>query len=83
MAKGKEPADDGRIISEFAKNNRGEVIRVRLSEFKGRELIDIRTWYRAEDGELRPSSKGISFNSELFPELKAAVDKLSEELEIG
>lgn len=80
MAKATEPADDGRIIAEFQKNSR-EIIRVRLSEFKGRELIDIRTWYTADDGEWRPSSKGVAFNSELFGELKAAVEKLGQELE--
>ena len=82
MARASEPADDGRIIAAFMKNSR-EMIRVRLSEFKGRELIDIRTWYTGEDGEWRPSSKGVAFNSELFGELRAAVDKLGEELEAG
>lgn len=82
MARASEPADDGRIIAEFMKNSR-EMIRVRLSEFKGRELIDIRTWYTGEDGEWKPSSKGVAFNSELFGELRTAVEKLAVELEAG
>jgi hypothetical protein len=82
MARASEPADDGRIIAEFMKNSR-ELIRVRLSAFKGRELIDIRTWYTGEDGEWKPSSKGVAFNSELFGELRTAIDKLAEELEAG
>lgn len=80
MAQASQPADDGRIIAEFRKNSR-EIIRIRLSDFRGRELIDIRTWYQVEDGEWRPSGKGVAFNSELFAELKTAVDKLGEELQ--
>jgi hypothetical protein len=80
MAKASAPADDGRIIAEFMKNSR-ELIRVRLSEFRGRELIDIRTWYTGEDGEWKPSGKGVAFSSELYNELKEAVEKLGSELE--
>lgn len=80
MPRASETADDGRIIAEFQKNSR-EIIRIRLSEFKGRELIDIRTWYTGDDGEWRPSSKGVAFNSELFHELKSAVEKLGDELQ--
>ncbi len=82
MAKANESVDEGRIIAEFQKNSR-EIIRIRLSEYRGRELIDIRTWYTGEDGDWRPSSKGVAFNSELFHELKTAVDKLGEVLEAG
>ena len=54
----------------------GEVFRVRLLSWKGREFVDVRRWYTA-DGELRPTPKGIRFNSELagpLAELLAKVD---------
>jgi hypothetical protein len=43
---------------EFRLNAR-EVIRAAVSEFNGRENIDIRRWYRAENGEIRPTPKGL------------------------
>ena len=54
----------------------GEVFRVRLLSWKGREFVDVRRWYTA-DGEPRPTPKGIRFNSELagpLAELLAKVD---------
>lgn len=53
-----------------------ERIRIARSEFKGKELIDIRQYYQAEDGEWRPTKKGINLTFEKFEELKNAFDQL-------
>lgn len=38
--------------------NRTEEMRVTLDEFRGmRALLNVRVWYRAEDGEMRPASR--------------------------
>ena len=45
---------------DIQKNSR-EVIRVSASEYEGHDLIDLRVWYD-DDGEMKPTKKGISFN---------------------
>lgn len=67
------------IIHEFEKNST-EVIRMSITEFKGRELINFRVYYQDEDGEFKPTKKGISFSTELSEDFFEAVDKLKEEL---
>lgn len=46
-----------------------DTLRVSTSEFKGTTYVDVRVWYRDREGELRPSSKGVS----LRPDAIAAV----------
>jgi len=62
------------IIHQF-KKNANETVMVKFSEFKGKKLIDIRAYYAAENGNLKPTPKGISISRDLIPELKLAVDK--------
>lgn len=45
------------------RKNAREVSRVRKREFKGRHYIDARTFYPGEDGELRPSGKGVAMST--------------------
>ena len=71
---------DNRLIHSFTKNALEE-IRVSINIFRGKEYIDIRIYYKSEDGEYRPSKKGVTLSPELLPELKEAVKKLEEALE--
>ncbi len=62
-----------KIVGQFEKNSREE-IRVQLREFKGHQLLDIRTFYfTSEGGEPKPSPKGISLAIRLMPQLKEAI----------
>ena len=68
------------IIKDIKKNN-NEIIRIEVSEYKGRELINVRIWYQAIDsasGELvfKPTQKGVTLNVSEFEELKDGVEKL-------
>lgn len=68
------------IIKDIKKNN-NEIIRIEVSDFKGRELINIRIWYQAIDGKssdivYKPSQKGITLNINEFNELKDGIEKL-------
>ena len=70
------------VISSFAKNSFEEV-RISLTEFKGKELIDLRVYYQPDgEEEMRPTKKGITISSEKFPELKKgllALEKVIQE----
>ena len=69
------------VIASFEKNSFEEV-RISLTEFKGKELIDLRVYYRPDDGEeMRPTKKGITISPEKFPELKKAILELEKALQ--
>ena len=62
-----------KTIATFKKNKFQE-IRVGIREFKGNDLIDIRTWTMTQGREdMVPTAKGISINVSLLEELKGAL----------
>lgn len=68
------------IIKDIQRNSR-EIIRIETSEFKGRELINIRIWYQAIDtgsGDViyKPTQKGITLNVAEYEELRDGIVKL-------
>ncbi len=70
----------GQIIYDIPRTE-GEIIRVEVSDFKGHELINMRTWYASIDtasGSLtyKPTQKGFALKVEKFSELKEAVRRL-------
>jgi len=67
-------------VTSFQKNKYQDV-KFRVSEYQGNDVIDIRIWTQPPQGDEKvPTGKGININVRLFPELKAAVDKLGKEL---
>ncbi|OHD70688.1 MAG: hypothetical protein A2W19_11955 [Spirochaetes bacterium RBG_16_49_21] len=68
------------IIKDIKKNN-NEIIRIEVSEYKGRELINIRIWFQTIEsagGDLvfKPTQKGVTLNIAEFEELKDGIEKL-------
>ena len=49
----------------------------------GREYCDLRRWYTDPAGELKPSPRGIHFNSELVGPLVEVLTKIEEGYEVG
>jgi hypothetical protein len=71
------------VVSEWWKNRSGESIRVRLSTYEGRDLIDVRTFYTAQDGVLKPG-KGFCAEIKHLPKLaKALADASEKARELG
>ena len=69
-----------KTVSVFRKNKFQEV-RVGIREFKGNDLIDIRTWTMTQGSEeMVPTAKGVSINIHLLDELKKAVAEVEKEL---
>ena len=76
MAGAETEQDSGIHVADVEKNSRGEIIRIRLTEFKNTELCDIRLWYEASDSqEKRPTSKGFSVRRTLLRPLIEALEK--------
>ena len=66
-------------MREFQKNNRGEVVRITRDEYKGADLVNIRVWFTANDGELRPSKTGIAINGNQIDQLIEALQAVKAE----
>jgi hypothetical protein len=69
-----------KTVSVFKKNKFQEV-RVGIREYKGNDLIDIRTWTMTQGSEeMVPTAKGVSINVNLLSELKKALTDVENEL---
>ncbi|MCB9757775.1 MAG: transcriptional coactivator p15/PC4 family protein [Candidatus Omnitrophica bacterium] len=69
-----------KTVFVFQKNKFQEV-RVGIREYKGNDLIDIRTWTLTQGSEdMIPTAKGVSINVNLLPDLKKALDLVEKEL---
>lgn len=58
------------LIYEFAKGR--DLVRLEVSEFKGRRVTNIRIWYRQGD-EWKPGRAGVTFSAEHLRELYEAL----------
>ena len=67
------------LIAQFEKNAT-EVVRVSLTEYRGRKLIDVRVYYSTDDGEYRPTKKGVSLSVDVYPDFKRALLELEKVL---
>jgi Transcriptional Coactivator p15 (PC4) len=73
------------VVTEFWKNRRGESVRISLSTYKERNLIDVRTWATDPvEGRLKPTTKGIATEVRYLPKLVSALAKAeSKARELG
>ena len=72
------------LIAQFEKNAT-EVVRVSLTEYRGRKLVDVRVHYTDDEGQYRPTKKGVSLSLDVYPDFKralAALDKMLLEREL-
>jgi len=69
-----------KTVATFQKNKFQE-IRVGIREYKGNDLIDIRTWTMTQGTEeMVPTAKGVSINVHLLEDLKKAITKVEQTL---
>jgi hypothetical protein len=67
------------VITQFEKNAT-EVIRVSITEYRGRKLIDMRVYYSDDEGQYRPTKKGVSLAVERYTDFKRAMLALEKVL---
>ena len=60
------------LIEQFEKNAT-EVVRVSLTEYRGRKLVDIRVYYSDSEGQYRPTKKGVALSVDVYPDFKRAM----------
>ncbi len=70
------------IIGDIPRNTT-EITRVSISEFKGKKYLDIRIWFKDDNGEYAPGKKGVSVNVDAIAELKNLIARAEESLAKG
>ncbi len=56
--------EEEKVLAEFARGE-GQKVVVRRTRFRGKEYLDLRQFFQSEDGEWRPTKKGVSLPWEL------------------
>ena len=67
------------VIAQFEKNAT-EVVRISLTEYRGHKLIDLRVYYSDDEGQYRPTKKGVSLSVGLYTDFKQALSALEKAL---
>jgi hypothetical protein len=67
------------MISEIEKNLK-EKIRVSIEEYRNSRFVDCRVYWKDEQGEWRPSKKGIALNCQCIDQVIEALQKASKKL---
>lgn len=62
------------LIGEIQKNST-EKIRVTISEYKGHEFIDVRVYFEDDNGEWKPTKKGIAISPDKIDEVISLLKK--------
>jgi hypothetical protein len=65
---------DATIIAEWQVSRR-ERVRVSIEQFDGTWLVNIRRWFEADDGSIRPGKRGIALGIKHLPQLAEATTK--------
>jgi hypothetical protein len=71
------------IIAQWWRNRGGEALRVQLTNYAGRDCVDVRCWYIGADGTLKPSAQGITCGIKHIPKFAsvfALATRKAEEL---
>jgi hypothetical protein len=67
------------VITRFEKNKKEEV-RVSIDTFHGRKLINIRVFYKDDDGTMKPGKQGLALGVDRYKDLAGAILELGQSL---
>lgn len=51
---------------------------LKLSDFRGKKYLDIRKWYEDDEGEWKPTRKGLTLPLENVPELVKELQRFAK-----
>jgi Transcriptional Coactivator p15 (PC4) len=68
------------LVAQFEKNSKEEV-RVSLDDFRGRKIINMRVYYRSDNGEWLPGRQGLALGVDRYRDLAEAMLKVGEALQ--
>lgn len=74
-----ESGSDDVVVAKFEKSKKEEV-RVSVGAYYGRQIINIRVYFKDDDGSWKPGKQGIALSVERFKDLAGAVVQVGEHL---
>lgn len=66
-------------MSVVVQKNAQEEIHVSRGEYLGHDVVNLRVWYLAKDGEKHPTKKGVAFNAALLPDIQRALTRMAQD----
>jgi hypothetical protein len=71
-----DPLAEPVVVSQFWKGRRrDECVRVTLSRYQGKPILDVRVFFTTKTGHMQASKKGIAFAISRLPLLRKALEK--------
>jgi hypothetical protein len=67
-------------VAQFEKNSKEEV-RISIDEYHGRKLINLRVFYKSQDGKWLPGKQGLALSVDRYRDLADALIRVGEELQ--
>ncbi len=67
------------IIGEIERGET-EVVRVSTEEYKGRKYVDVRIYFENDQGEWKPTKKGVTIQPDKVEEFLELIKKAGEAL---
>jgi hypothetical protein len=67
------------LIAQFEKNKKEEV-RLFVGTFHGRKIINLRVYYKDDDGTWKPGKQGLAVSVERYKDLAGAILQVGEHL---
>jgi transcriptional coactivator p15 (PC4) len=68
------------LVAQFEKNKKEEV-RLSVGTFHGRRIINIRVYYKDDDGTWKPGKQGLAVSVERYKDLAGAILQVGEHLQ--
>jgi hypothetical protein len=75
-----ESSDDV-LVAQFEKNKKEEV-RVSVGSFHGRQIINMRVFFKDDDGSWKPGKQGLALSVERYKDIAGAIVQVGEHLKI-
>ena len=73
-----QPSDDV-VVAQFEKNKKEEV-RLSVGTFHGRRIINVRVYYKDDDGTWKPGKQGLAVSVERYKDLAGSILQVGEHL---
>jgi hypothetical protein len=70
------------VIGEIERSDT-ERLRIETSNYKGRDFISVRIYYMADNGEWKPTKKGITVKNDQVDELVQFLKEAEKKIEEG
>jgi hypothetical protein len=72
-------SNDDVVVAQFEKNKKEEV-RISVGTFHGRKIINLRVYYKDDDGTWKPGKQGLAVSVERYKDLAGALLQVGEHL---